>query len=201
MSHIDTSVTSDPYRGTEQGLLYCTCVSPSMTKLPTALNPGAGSPPPPPACRAASECFDRGPLGPFGRAPPLLSPRSQGGFHQHQCSVNQRPGQLLCQDASRPEHRRAPHEQHEQHAVLIFLPHAARRRSSTRLGAVSCPPAALLQVLSDVLVWKWDFWGKQKLDLIRGEFGMRHQRVWRVMKSQRVWSANYRYLTEIMQRC
>lgn len=52
------------------------------------------------------------------------------------------------------KHRRA---QHEQHTVLISLPHTVRQSSSTRLGAADClqtasPPAR--SVLSDVLLWK-----------------------------------------------
>lgn len=59
---------------------------------------------------------------------------------------------------SRRHHSKYCRAQHEQHAVLIFLPHTGRKSSSTRHGAVSClqnaPPPILLGFLSDVLVWK-----------------------------------------------
>lgn len=69
------------------------------------------------------------------------------------------------------KHRRA---QHEQHTVLMFLPHTARQSSSTRLGAANClqtatPPPPLLRVLSDVLLWK-----KKRRSLLNyGELGNR----------------------------
>ena len=85
---------------------------------------------------------------------------------------------------SRRHHSKHCRAQHEQHAVLIFLPHTVRQSSSTRLGAVNClhgappslPPSLPCSESYQMSLCGNESFEKNKLLLNYGEFGIRRLR-------------------------